>query len=101
MSLKAKEAEAKTAENKQDNIVTKENDEPAESKASPVAPIDFDVARFYVKKENVPKATDLTSKSSSLILNTVLYCVLTVAVFVCLVFLMPEILNLINGFFAP
>lgn len=60
--------------------------------------IDFENARFYIRKDQLNVARELSFKSRSIVLNTVLFCALTVVIMICLVFLMPEILNFINGF---
>lgn len=62
--------------------------------------IDFETARFYIKKESVNVARDLSFKSRSILLNTVLFCVLSVIVVVCLIFVMPEILGWLNSLLA-
>ena len=61
--------------------------------------INFDEARFYIKEENLISAKDASANKSSSLLNTVLLCVLTFMVFVCLILLMPEILGIINNLF--
>ena len=61
---------------------------------------DFEIAKFYVIKEKTDEARELGLKSKSLVLNTVLFCVLSVVAVVCLIFLMPEILTLVNNIFA-
>jgi DNA-directed RNA polymerase subunit N (RpoN/RPB10) len=60
--------------------------------------IDFQTAKFYIRRDQINSARELSFKSRSVVLNTVLFCALTTTIMVCLVFLMPEILNLINGF---
>lgn len=69
-------------------------------KERPSETIDFADARFYIDREAAPKAREISLKSNSLVLNTVLFCVLTVALFACLVLLMPTILGFINNIFA-
>lgn len=70
------------------------------SKDKTLDKIDFEIAKFYVIKEKTDEARELGLKSKSLVLNTVLFCVLSVVAVVCLIFLMPEILNLVNNIFA-
>lgn len=70
------------------------------SKDKTLDKIDFEIAKFYVIKEKTDEARELGLKSKSLVLNTVLFCVLSVVAVVCLIFLMPEILTLVNNIFA-
>ena len=62
--------------------------------------IDFESAKFYINADKADEARELGLKSKSLILNTILFCVLSFVAVVCLIFLMPEILSLLNNFFA-
>jgi len=67
------------------------------SKAPIIEKIDFATAKFYIKRDGVGAARELGFKSRSILLNTVLFCVLSVIIFVCLIFLMPEILRFLNN----
>lgn len=62
--------------------------------------IDFSTARFYLNSERLDEAKGIVERDRSSIINTVLLCLLVTAVFVCLVLLMPELLNLLNGALA-
>ena len=59
--------------------------------------IDFKVARFYLKKDSLDEAKKITEVSAPTILNTVLICILMIAIFFCLVLLLPDILTLVNN----
>ena len=59
--------------------------------------IDFTKARFFIPKENVDRAKLIKEKENPTILRTALVCVFIFAVTVCLMLLMPEILNFISN----
>ncbi|MBO5907536.1 MAG: hypothetical protein J6Q85_05255 [Clostridia bacterium] len=58
--------------------------------------IDYDTTRFHIREECVEDAKIISLKSDVTPLGTFLLCVLIFAVFMCLFFLMPEILSLVN-----
>ena len=60
--------------------------------------IDFLLARFYLTDINSNETKNLTEARKSPILNTVLFCVLLLCLFVCLMFLMPTILSAIDNY---
>ncbi len=62
--------------------------------------IDFSTARFYLKDKNSADTKNLLDSKTSSLVHTLLFCLLIVSVYICLVFLMPEILNLINSMLA-
>ena len=70
-------------------------------KKSPEEKINFEEAKFYIKKDKVADATGIGVKSGSIIINTILFCVLAFILLVCLIILMPAILKIINGWLAP
>ena len=74
--------------------------ESCKSKAKLKNVIDFESAKFYINQDKSDEARDLGLKSKSLVLNTVLFCALSVVAVVCLIFLMPEILSFLNNFLA-
>ena len=59
--------------------------------------IDFKEARFYISEDGRDRATHIYEENEVSVLQTVLLCVLIVAVFVCIMLLMPSILTLINN----
>ncbi len=59
--------------------------------------INFSNARFYLRKESEERVTHILESGSPTVLNTILLCVLVLAVFVCISLIMPGILNLINN----
>ena len=59
--------------------------------------IDFSTARFYLKDPESQDTKNILEKNSSSLLNTVLMCVLMVAIYTILLFLMPDILSFINS----
>ena len=71
-----------------------------ETSAKAEEKIDFSTARFYLSEERLDEAKGIVERDRSSVLNTVLLCILVTAVFVCLVLVMPELLNLINGALA-
>ena len=58
--------------------------------------VDFSNARFYIKAEGRDRASRIYNGAEITVLRTALRCVLTVVVFVCLIFVMPEFLNWVN-----
>ncbi len=59
--------------------------------------IDFDKTRIYIREESIEEAKAISIKSDITVLSTLLLCVLIFAIFMCLFFLMPEILTLVNN----
>ena len=59
--------------------------------------IDFSVARFYLKDPEADDTKNVLEKNSSSLLNTLLMCVMMVAIYTILLFLMPDILSFINS----
>ena len=57
--------------------------------------IDFSTALFFISKENLDRATLVRDRENPTILRTALVCVLILALTVCIMLLMPEILTLI------
>ena len=57
----------------------------------------LDELRFYIKEERADYASKIYNGADISVLRTVLRCVLVVAVAVCFVFLMPELLSFINN----
>lgn len=70
------------------------------SKKQSALKIDFDSAKFYINPEKKDDAREMGFKSRSVIINTVLFSILTLVIVVCLIFLMPEILSLFDNIFA-
>lgn len=62
--------------------------------------IDFATAKFYIPKEKSDEAKKIYERSDSPLFHTLLASVLLVALFVCLVFAMPEILELADSLFS-
>ena len=60
--------------------------------------IDFTKARFYLADINSDETKNLTEARKSPIINTVLFCIFLLCLFVCLMFLMPTILSAIDNF---
>ena len=59
--------------------------------------IDFATAEFYIRAEKKDEARNIVENYSASMYRTMLYCVLVIALYVCLMFFMPEILTFING----
>lgn len=60
--------------------------------------IDFADARFYIRQTQADRARFILDNYGTSTIRTVLYCVLFLAVYCCVVLAMPEILSLINDF---
>ena len=60
--------------------------------------IDFDEARFYINESGRDRAKRVLEMGSASVTNTILFCLLLVAVFICLTLLMPGILSALNSF---
>ena len=59
--------------------------------------IDLSTARFYINPDSSQEAQALAESTSPTVLNTVLFCILSVAVFFCIILILPEILTFINN----
>lgn len=62
--------------------------------------VDYRTAELFVKEDSLPLAKRIVDMSSPSVLSTVLMCVLTVAIYVIILLLSPEILTLINNMLA-
>lgn len=62
--------------------------------------IDFENAKFYLSEEGIDDAKRIAEANVTSPLNTILFCLLLLAVYVCLMFTIPEILTFINKFLA-
>ena len=58
--------------------------------------IDLSTARFYVRSEAKERISFIVDTYGSSILRTTLYCVLILALYICIALCMPEILSFIN-----
>ena len=61
---------------------------------------DLSTARFYIKEGKRDAAKAIYDRFDSPVLHTVLACVLLVALYSCMFFCMPGILNLVNSIFS-
>lgn len=59
--------------------------------------IDFSEARFFIRPDKSDRASHVYESDNTSFLRIVLFCVLFIAVYVCLALLMPSILKLINS----
>ena len=59
--------------------------------------IDFEEAKFYLDKTSLEDAKKVVDVPAPSVINTLLFCILLIAVYICLILLIPEILNLINN----
>ena len=67
-----------------------------EEKKKKAEKIDFQTARFFIPEQNVERATIIKEKENPTIIRTVLVCILILAVSVCVMLLMPELLRFIS-----
>ncbi len=58
-----------------------------------------ETSRFYIKPEGAARASKIYNSAEISPLRTALLCVLTVAVTVCIVLVMPELLSWVNSIF--
>lgn len=58
--------------------------------------VDFASAEFYIRPDKQDEARNIIENYGASMYRTVLYCVMVIAVYVCLMLFMPEILTLIN-----
>ncbi len=61
--------------------------------------IDLNETRFHIREENLETAKIISLKADITALSTALLCILIFAIFMCLFFLMPEILKILNNLF--
>ena len=59
--------------------------------------IDFETAEFYIKPDMLDDAKKIIDVPTSSSLSIVLLCILIIAIFACLMLMMPEILSFINS----
>ncbi|MBQ8322108.1 MAG: hypothetical protein IJX92_07070 [Clostridia bacterium] len=59
--------------------------------------INFDVARFYIKPDGLDRAKRIIESGNYSLLNTLLLCLLVVAIYICIALLMPAILSFFNN----
>lgn len=59
--------------------------------------VDFSVAEFYIREERADEAKNIIENYGTSMYRTALYCVLVIALYVCLALFMPEILVFIDG----
>ncbi|MBR2930008.1 MAG: hypothetical protein IKC32_02145 [Clostridia bacterium] len=59
--------------------------------------VDFDTARFYIRADRADDAKNIIENYGTSMLRTGLYCVMVIAIYVCLALIMPEILSLLDG----
>ncbi len=60
--------------------------------------IDFTQARFYISKEGSERAGRILDIGAPTVLNTILFSVLILAIFICLTFLMPGLMSILNDY---
>ena len=58
--------------------------------------IDFASAEFYIRDEQADDARNIIENYSSSLLRAVLYCLLVISLYVCLMLLMPSILSMLD-----
>lgn len=94
-----KEAEEKRKALYKDKSVSKEEKKAAKSrwKEQSRAKIDFAAAKFFIPEESVKRAELTREKENPTLLRTILVCVFILALYVCLMLLMPSILRLISN----
>ena len=59
--------------------------------------IDFAEARFYIRESANDRAKNIIENYGTSTFRAVLYCILFLALYVCLALSMPEILTIVNG----
>ena len=59
--------------------------------------IDFETARFYIPEDKRDEATHIHEMKDTTLIGTILFALLMLALCVCLMFLMPEILPFLNN----
>lgn len=61
---------------------------------------DFDKASFYIRNPDDQRTIKILENGAPTILNTILVCILILAIFVCLAFSLPGLLDVLNDFIA-
>ncbi len=64
----------------------------------PKEKIDLACAKFYVRAEAKERISFIVDTYGSSVLRTALYCILTLAIYICIALCMPEILSFINNY---
>ncbi len=59
--------------------------------------INFDEAKFYLNESTLDDAKKIVDVPAPSVVNTILFCVLLVAIYICIILIIPELLNLINN----
>ena len=59
--------------------------------------INFDEAKFYLNESTLDDAKKIVDAPAPSVVNTILFCVLLVAIYICIILIIPELLNLINN----
>ena len=62
--------------------------------------INFDEAAFYIKEETKGRAEAIVAKGATSPFNTLIFCIMLVAIFVCTMFALPELLSWVNDMLA-
>ena len=62
--------------------------------------IDFENDRFFIKEGSVDEANAIIEGSNPTVVSTILFCLLILASCMCIIFIMPGLLNLINSLIA-
>lgn len=60
-----------------------------------------ETAEIYLKRDSLLFAKRISETTPPTIFTTVLFCILILAVYVILLFVLPDILNYLNGIMAP
>ena len=60
--------------------------------------INFEEAKFYLNKEKEEDAQRVLNVPAPTVINTLLFCILLIAVYICIIMIIPDILTLINNF---
>ena len=59
--------------------------------------IDFKNARFYIKPDKLSEAKKIIDQPTTSVLSLVLLCILIFVIFICIMLLLPGLLNFINN----
>ena len=62
-----------------------------------ICAVDFESARFFINPNGKDRASKIYNSAEITAARTALRCLLTVAIAVCFVLIMPELLSWING----
>lgn len=57
---------------------------------------DFNEAKLYIKNESIDEARKIAEQKSPTVINTILFCIFILSIYICIALMMPELLNLIN-----